>query len=349
MKIALQASPFNRKDLFEEMRFDVVEAQCRTEEDLIALLDDADGAQVGTLPLVSRHVMQQCPKLRVISRMGVGVDSIDLEAAAELGILVCNVPGINTAEVADHAVAMLLSLTRLIHEASASTRVGAWGNDGRLNLKYMKSVRRIAANTVGIIGFGDIGRAFANRIRGFGPAKIVAHDPYVHQNTADLYGVNLVSLEELLTASDYITLHTSLTEETRHIINKDTLKLMKSTAILVNTSRGLIVDNAALAEALRNDQIESAALDVTEIEPIEPNNERLSLSNVVITPHLAGFSPLFLEDCPIRQAENIMRVLSGLAPHDLANPEAIKMIAVMRSVNPERCVDISDFSTSLAA
>ena len=348
MKIAMQSSPFDRRDLFEKIGYDVVEAQCRTEDDLIALLEDVDGAQVSTWPPTSRKVLEQCRKLKVVSRMGVGVDSIDLEAATELGILVCNVPGINTAEVAEHAVAMLLSLTRRVHDAASSTKTGAWGTDWALTLTYMRTVRRIAAHTVGIIGFGDIGRAFANRIRGFGPAKIIANDPYVDQNTADLYGVNLVGLEELLTTSDYITIHTSLTQETRHIINRDTLKLMKPTAILVNTSRGAVVDTKALAVSLKNKQIEAAALDVTEVEPIDPDDMLLGLPNVMITPHLAGFSPQFLEECPIRQAENIIRVLSGRAPHGLANPEVIKTIAVMRSTDPGRWANIPDFSTALS-
>ena len=134
MKIAMQSSPFDRRDLFEKIGFDVVEAQCRTEDDLIALLEDVDGAQVSTWPPTSRKVLEQCRKLKVVSRMGVGVDSIDLEAATELGILVCNVPGINTAEVAEHAVAMLLSLTRRVHDAASSTKTGAWGTDWALTL-----------------------------------------------------------------------------------------------------------------------------------------------------------------------------------------------------------------------
>jgi D-3-phosphoglycerate dehydrogenase / 2-oxoglutarate reductase len=348
MKIALQSSPFNRVDLFEAAGFEVVEGACRTEEDLIALLRDADGAQVGTLPLTSRQVLMRCPKLKVVSRMGVGVDSIDLAAATELGVLACNVPGVNTAEVADHAVAMLLALTRRITDAVRTTREGAWSKDRRLTLDYLKTVRRIAGHTVGIIGFGNIGRAFAMRIRGFGPAKIIAHDPYVPQTTADLYGVELVSLEALLAASDYITVHTSLTAETRHLINESTLALMKPTAILVNTARGPVVDGAALAAALQAGQIEAAALDVTETEPIDVQDPLLSLPNVIVTPHLAGFSPTFLEQCPIRQAENIIRVLTGTAPHGLANPEVIKTIAVMRATDPGRWQGIPDFSTALA-
>ncbi len=348
MKIALQSSPFNRADLFEAAGFDVVEGRCRTETDLAALLQDTDGAQVTTMPLTSRAVMEACPKLKVVSRMGVGVDSIDLDAATEMGILACNVPGVNTAEVADHAVAMLLALTRRIIDAVRTTREGAWGSDGRLTVEYMQTVRRIAAHTVGIIGFGDIGRAFANRIRGFGPARIIACDPYVEQSTADLYGVQLVSLEELLTNADYITIHTSLTQETRHLINEKTLSLMKPTALLVNTSRGPVVDGTALARSLEKKELEAAALDVTEIEPMDAQDPLLSLPNVMVTPHLAGFSPTFLEECPIRQAENIIRVLAGEAPHGLANPEVIKTIAVMRATAPGRWQGVPDFSTALA-
>ena len=348
MKIALQSSPFNRADLFEAAGFDVVEGRCRTETDLAALLQDTDGAQVTTMPLTSRAVMEACPKLKVVSRMGVGVDSIDLDAATEMGILACNVPGVNTAEVADHAVAMLLALTRRIIDAVRTTREGAWGSDGRLTVEYMQTVRRIAAHTVGIIGFGDIGRAFANRIRGFGPARIIACDPYVEQSTADLYGVQLVNLEELLTNADYITIHTSLTQETRHLINEKTLSLMKPTALLVNTSRGPVVDGTALARSLEKKELEAAALDVTEIEPMDAQDPLLSLPNVMVTPHLAGFSPTFLEECPIRQAENIIRVLAGEAPHGLANPEVIKTIAVMRATAPGRWQGVPDFSTALA-
>ncbi len=347
MKIALQASPYNRTDLFEAAGFEVVEGSCRTEDDLSELLKDADGAQVGTMPLTSRQVLENCPRLKVVSRMGVGVDSIDLDAATELGILACNVPGINTSEVADHAMGMLLTLTRRLYDAVRTTRGGEWGKDWKVTLEYFQTARRIAGHTVGIIGFGNIGRAFTNRIRGFGPSRIIAHDPYVPQTTADLYGVKLVSLEELLRESDYLTIHCSLTEETRHMIDADALALMKPTAILINTARGPVVDGNALASALENKQIEAAALDVTEIEPIESQDPLLGLPNFIITPHLAGMSPTFLQECPIRQAENIIRVLTGEAPHGLANPEVIKTIAVMRATDPGRWDGVPDFSTAL--
>jgi len=347
LKIALQASPYNKSSLFEAAGYEIVEGVCRSEDDLIGLLSDADGAQVGTLPLTSRRVMEACPRLKVVSRMGVGVDSIDLDAATELGILVCNVPGANTAEVADHAMALLLTLTRRLQDAIRTTREGAWSKDRRSTLGYYESVQRIAAHTVGIIGFGDIGRAFATRVRGFGPARIIACDPYVNQSTADLYGVQLVPLETLLDEADFITIHCSATEETRHLINADSLKLMKPTAFLINTARGPIVDGAALAQALADGVLGAAALDVTESEPIDPEDPLLGLPNCIVTPHIAGFSPQFLEECTIHQAENIIHVLGGKKPHGLANPEVIKTIAVMRASDPGRWTGIPDYSTAL--
>jgi len=340
-------NPYNRVDLFEQAGMEVVVKPVRSVEDYVDLMKDADGALVNTLPLTTREVMEACPKLKVLSRMGVGVDSIDLDAATDLGILACNVPGVNTTEVADHAMAMLLALTRCIPDAVNASRRGAWADERGSSGQFQRGVRRIAGHTVAIIGFGNIGRAFSQRIRGFGPAEIIAYDPYVEQITADLYGVKMVGFDELLEKADFITIHSSATEETRHIIDAEALTKMKSTAILVNTSRGPVVDGTALAEALASDQIQAAALDVTEREPISSDDPLLSLPNCIVTPHIAGFSPKFLEDCPIKQAENVIRVLQGEAPHGLANPEVIKSIAVMRASDPGRWDGIPDFSTAL--
>jgi D-3-phosphoglycerate dehydrogenase len=349
MKIALPQSPVNRIDLYLDAGFEVIEGNARSEDEMIELMHDADGAHVNTLPLTSRRVLEGCPKLKVISRFGVGVDSIDLEAATELGVLVCNVPGSNTTEVADHAAAMLLALTRRLFDSITSVRAGEWSDNPRRAMDLRFSVRRIAGHTVGIIGFGNIGRAFATRMRGFGPERIIAYDPYVSQLTGDLYGVQMVTLEELLKAADYVSIHCSATEETRHLINSDTLALMRPNALLVNTARGPIVDGDALARALQEGEIEAAALDVTEVEPIPPDNPLLGLPNCILTPHAAGFSAVFLEDCAVRQAENVIRVLTGDSPpHGLANPEAIKTVAVMRATDPGRWAGVPDFSTALA-
>lgn len=347
MKIAVNPGRIYRFDLFKDAGFELVEGRVETEDDMIELMHDADGAQVGVMPLTSRRVMENCPKLKVVSRFGVGVDSIDLAAATELGILVCNVPGSNTTEVADHAVALLLNMTRVLYDSISTTKAGAWADDPKTTGAYYQRVRRIAGHTVGIAGFGNIGRAFANRIRGFGPAEIIAYDPYVPQHTADIYGVRMVALDELLRRSDYLTVHTSATEETHHLIDAQALQKMKSSAILVNTARGPIVDGEALAEALATGQIEAAALDVTEHEPVPSDSPLLALDNCVVTPHTAGFSPLFLAECAQSQAENILFALSGKAPHGLANPEVIKTIAVMRATDAGRWEGVPDFSTAL--
>lgn len=346
-KIAVMPSKHHRKDLFVKAGMEVIEGPCSTTDEMIALLRDADGALITTQPLASREVLEACPKLKVVSRLGVGVDSIDLDAATELGVLACNVPGVNTTEVADHAVAMLLALTRRLYDTIVTTRKGQWSENPRLTGEYQETVRRIAGHTVGIIGLGNIGKAFATRIRGFGPARIIAADPYVSQTTADLYGVEMVDLDTLLRESDYMTIHTSATAETHHIIDGDAFSKMKPTALIVNCARGPLIDETALQVALRDGQIEAAALDVTEVEPVDPESPLLNIPNLIVTPHLAGYSPKFLEECPILQAGSVINVLTGTPPNGLANPEVIKTIAVMRSTNPGRWEGVPDFSTAL--
>jgi phosphoglycerate dehydrogenase-like enzyme len=208
-------------------------------------------------------------------------------------------------------------------------------------------LRRIAGSTVGIVGLGNIGRAFATRIRAFGPFRMIAYDPYIPQTAADLYGVELVSLEELLAVSDFVTVHTPATPETRHLFSTDAFNRMKPSAILINCARGPIVDPEALHVALTSGEIAAAALDVTEREPIDPEDPLLGLENLIITPHVAAGSPVTAVEGSRRQAENVLMVLTGKAPHGLANPEVIKTIAVMRATEPGRWSGVPDFSTAL--
>lgn len=347
-KVAVMRSKHHRTDLIEKAGMEVIEDEVKTDQQMADLLREADGALIGTQPLTTREVLEASPKLKVVSRLGVGVDSIDLDAATELGVLVCNVPGVNTTEVADHAVAMLLALTRRLYDSIKTTREGQWSENPQLTGEYQETVRRIAGHTVGIIGFGNIGRAFATRIRGFGPSRILAADPYVSQTTADLYGVQMVDLDMLAQESDYMSVHMSWTDETHHIINAELFEKMKPTALIVNCSRGPLVDETALQVALRDGQIEAAAIDVTETEPVDPESPLLQIPNLIVTPHIAGYSPKFLEECPILQAESVINVLTGSKPHGLANPEVIKTIAVMRSSGDGgRWAGVPDFSTAL--
>ena len=348
MKVALQGRARDgQRERFEAAGMTIVEGGCRTEDDLIALLGDADGAQVGILPPTSRRVLEACPKLKVVSRFGVGVDSIDLAAATELGVLVCNVPGSNTTEVADHAAALLLSMTRCLYDAIGSTRAGAWADNPAALSAYKPRLRRLAGHAVGVIGFGNIGRAFATRMRGFGVRRILAYDPHVRQTAVDPYGARMVALDELLAESDFISIHCAATAETRGLIDAAALRRMKSTALLVNTARGPLVDGEALADALASGEIEAAALDVTEVEPIPSDDRLLKLPNCYITPHVAALSPVFVAETAAMQTENVIRVLTGGKPHGLANPEVIKTVAVTCATKPGRWQGVPDISTAL--
>ena len=348
MRVALQGRAQGRqRELYEAAGLEIREGACRNEDEMIALLEEADGAQVGILPLTSKRVLEACPKLKVVSRFGVGVDSIDIDAATELGVMVCNVPGSNTTEVADHAMALLLSLTRRLYDVVRATRDGAWADNPAAMRAHTPHMRRLAGHAVGIIGFGNIGRAFAARARGFGVSRILAYDPYVNQLAGDLYGVQLTSLDALLEESDFVSIHCSATAESRHLINAAALKRMKPTALLVNTARGPIVDGEALADALEAGEIEAAAMDVTEVEPLPSNSRLLKIPNCYVTPHIAAMSAVFVAETAVMQAENVIRVLTGSKPHGLANPEVIKTVAVMRQGNPGRWTGVPDFSTAL--
>ena len=348
MKVALQGrAQGTQRELYEKAGIDIIEGGCRTEDEMIELIGDADGAQVGIMPLTSRRVMESCANLKVVSRFGVGVDSIDIDAATELGVMVCNVPGSNTTEVADHAMALMLSLTRRTYDAIRTTREGAWADKPGAIGEYAGTIRRLAGHTVGIVGFGNIGRAFATRVRGFGVSRILAYDPYVNQLAADLYGVTLVDFETLVAEADCISVHCSATDESRYLFDADTFRRMKPTALLVNTARGPIVDGEALADALEAGEIEAAALDVTEVEPLPSDNRLLHIPNCYITPHIAAVSAVFRAETAVMQAQNIIRILTGEKPHGLANPEVIKTVAIMRHTNPGRWEGIPDFSTAL--
>ena len=313
-----------------------------TENEVIKAAEEADVLLVGTVPHTTRNVLESLPKLKMVGRSGVGVDSIDLEAATELGICATNTPGINTSEVADHAMAMLLSITRKISEQNSALKAGAWSDRPKEINALRSQLRRVAGNTVGIFGLGSIGKGFATRVRGFGPEKIIAYDPYVPQTTADLVGVQLVDFETLLTESDYLTVHSPATVETNHIFDINAFRKMKPSAIFINCARGPIVDEAGLQEALQTGQIVAAGIDVTEIEPLDAENPLLKLDNLTITPHVAGTSDISGIAGATRWGENAVNILTGKPLHGLGNPEVVKRIAVMRAQGPSRWDGIPD-------
>lgn len=336
LKVAVTTGrPFDRS-VFDSRGIEVVVRDCKTEDEVIETARDADGLMVWITPPTSRRVLEALPKCKVISRHGVGVDSIDLNAATELGIMVTNLPGLNSVEVAEHAMSLLLSLARQIAQLDAGVKAGYWTKDPKKLFERQSKMFRIAGSTVGIIALGNIGRALALRIRGFGPARILAYDKYVDQLTADIFGVQMVDLDTLLKECDFISIHAPDTPETRHMINRETLAKMKRTALIVNTSRGPLIDNQALYEALRDGVIAGAALDVTEPEPVPADSPLLKLDNILITPHFAGFSQTTKTWGLRYWPENVAFVLEGKQPHGLANPKVIERIAVLREKGDPR-------------
>src|SRR5580700_8524583 len=243
-------------------------------------LPNADALIVRSAVMVNAGILSAAAKLRVIGRAGVGVDNIELPAATAAGVLVMNTPGGNAVSVAEHTLALMLSLARSIPRAAASTKSGKWEKR-----KFMGTELR--GKTVGIVGLGSIGREVVKRAAAF-EMRIIAHDPYVHSQTAKDVGVDLVDLATLYAESDYITLHTALTPESHHLLSREALAKMKKGVRIINCARGELIDEDALKEALASGKVGGAALDVFETEPPEPSDPILAMDNFIGTLNIGG-------------------------------------------------------------
>jgi len=254
------------------------------------------------------------PQLKVISNHAVGYDNIDVAEATRRGIPVGNTPGILTDATADFAFALLMAAARRVVEGERFVRDGKWKTWSPALLLGAD----IAGETLGLIGFGRIGRAVAKRATGF-DMRILYHDPYASPDVS--IPAKSVDLETLLHESDFVSVHTPLTEETRHLINEQTLVLMKPSAILVNTSRGPVVDQDALYQALKARRIFAAALDVTDPEPLPANSPLLELDNLLVLPHIASASRRTREKMSLMAVENLIAGLKGERLPNCVNPE----------------------------
>jgi D-3-phosphoglycerate dehydrogenase / 2-oxoglutarate reductase len=246
---------------------------------LPAALADADALVVRSAVQADDALMAHAPKLRVIGRAGVGVDNIDADAATRRGIVVMNTPGANAVAVAELTIALMLALARKLPAANATMHAGKWE---KKNLQGME----LRGKTLGILGLGRIGLEVAKRARGFG-LEIIGSDPFVSAAVARENGIKLVTLDELIAGSDYLTLHVGLTPQTTGIINAKTIAAMKKGVRIVNCARGELIDDEALVEALKSGQVAGAALDVFASEPAK-NTPYHGLDNVILTPHIAG-------------------------------------------------------------
>jgi D-3-phosphoglycerate dehydrogenase / 2-oxoglutarate reductase len=263
---------------------DVLGRQCKTETDLIDLCEDAD-AVITQFARVNAPVINAMARARVIVRYGIGVDNVDLDAARARNIPVCNIPDYCIDEVADHTLAFILATTRQVVPHTVHLRAGKWGLTGPLTA--MRTLRDL---TVGVVGFGRIGRAVVKRLVAF-QSTVRVFDPIVPSGEMEKFGARASSFDELLAAADVLTLHCPSTPQTRKLMNGDSFAKLKPGAILINIGRGDLVDTPALTAALESGHVSAAALDVFDPEPIPAGHPILQMPNVILSPHIASASP----------------------------------------------------------
>lgn len=271
--------------------------------ELVSLIRGIDGYIAG-LDMINREVIEAADCLKVISRYGVGVDAVDLDAARHKGIVVTNTPGANSVSVAELTVGLILSLARNIPMAVSATKAGGWP---RLNSVSLEG------KTVGLLGFGSVGQHVARRLSGFN-CTLIAYDPWVDGKTGLEYGVQVVESDDLIRQSDFLSLHCPHNDDTRRMVNRDFLNRMKPGAFLINTARGELIDENALFEALKDGKIRGAALDVLSQQPPDPDHSLLTLPQLLITPHMGAHSDSATNAMGWAALENCLAVLRGEEP-----------------------------------
>ncbi|MDA4136655.1 MAG: C-terminal binding protein [Thaumarchaeota archaeon] len=291
-----------------------------TEEAILSYAGDAHALLLGSLEPVTRKVIESMPNLRVLARYGIGLDNVDLKAATERGVVVTNDPDYALEEVADHAFTMALALTR------RTVKIDRMMRDGRPGYEIKKAVEPIHANsslTFGILGLGNIARRIATRAKALG-FRVISYDPWVARAEFGLLGVERAAdLETVLRESDVISVHVPLTPQTRHFLGEKQFALMKKSALIVNTSRGPVIDQAALYSALKDGRLGGAGLDVFEVEPLPADDPLRKLDNVILSPHLAWYSEESHKRVRFDMSRAVKDVLTGKRPEFVANPDVM--------------------------
>lgn len=292
--------------------FIVVPKSASQEERAKALLQ-ADALMIREAPLPLEYIAL-LDKCQAIVRYGVGVDNVDLAAAKEKGIYVANVPDYGSEDVAEHALALLLAATRRITSRNTQVHSGQW------NIGQAESMYRLSGKVLGIVGFGRIARCLAAKASGIGFSRMLVCDPLLNDADAMAAGVEKVTLEQLCQQADLISLHVPLSEKTRHLIGVEQLALMKPTTIVVNTSRGGLIDENALYQALIENRLFAAGLDVFEQEPVRQDHPLLTLPNVICTDHTAWFTEESVTELQRKAAQEVLRIFEGNKPLNWVNP-----------------------------
>jgi D-3-phosphoglycerate dehydrogenase len=268
---------------------------------------------------LNAEIIEHMERCELILALSVGYDCIDIEAATRKCIPVCNMPTYCTDEVANHAMTLILSVARKLQLIIPNTKHGEW------DYNYTKPIFNFQDKTLGIIGLGRIGRKIVPKAKGFG-INVIAYDPYLDDDLFKMLNVRRIyELDELLVETDYVTIHAPLTPETYHMIDRRAFNTMKKTAIIVNTARGSIIDEQALLDALQNQIISGAGIDVLEKEPPTKDNALLGLSNIIVTPHIAWYSEESFKRDMVQGMDELLNVLAGHRPRYIVNPEIFGM------------------------
>ncbi|MFY0681679.1 MAG: C-terminal binding protein [Thalassovita sp.] len=309
--------------ILEKVGAEVIGLQAKTEADLFDAAKDC-AAMMNQYARIGAQTIQRMEKCEVIARYGVGVDIVDVQAATDRNILVTNVLDYCTEEVADHAIALWMTLARKLPDYDRATHQGVW------QWQSGKPIYRLRGRTMGVVSFGKIGQAIAHRAQAFG-TKVIAYDPFLPEAVAKEHGVELVDKAELLARSDYILMQAPMTPDTRHFLSDAEFAAMKPGAILVNTGRGPTVDNKALFRALTDGHLAAAGLDDPEEEPAKragwdpADNPIFTLPNVVVTPHAAYYSEESIEAARVTAATQVAKVLTKQQPDYPVNAKALAL------------------------
>lgn len=303
---ARHASYDIEKKILKEIDAELNICHCKTQQDIEKSCKNADAILLDMAPMTEEAV-RSLEKCKVIVRYGVGYDNVDVAACTEKKIIVCNVPDYCALDVSDHALALLMTCLRQTALRDRKIRQGGW------NIQSENSFR-LFGKTLGVLGFGRIAREFVHKCGNFGFTKVLAYDPYVSEEFCKQHGAEKAGLEEIFSQSDFLSLHMPVTAETRKMVNKERLALMKKTAILINTARGALIDDQALLEALQNGTIAAAGLDTHNVEPLSAESPFLKLDNVVLTDHTAYSTREGVVELKAKAAQAIVAVLAGREP-----------------------------------
>jgi D-3-phosphoglycerate dehydrogenase len=318
LQVAVSDSVFPNLDPAREVLSTIgaslVMASANTPEAIMRVAGDADALLV-TYAKITADMIERMPRCKIVSRFGIGVDNVDLAAATRKGIVVTKVPDYCIDEVSDHALALLLTLARKIPMVNAQVHGGTW------HMPSVVPIHRLRSSVLGLVGFGRIPQLVAPKAQAFG-LRVVAYDPFVPDEVFAKLGVERVEFPELLKTSDFVSIHSPLLPETRGLFNADVFKQMKPTAYVINTARGPIVDEAALAAALDAKQIAGAGLDVMADEPPK-GSPLIGRDDVVITPHTSFYSEESLVELQVKASQEVVAVLSGHPPRNPVNPEVL--------------------------